>query len=164
MELKIKDIALIAVLSAILVVLQIALNFLPNIHLVSLLIIVYSLVLGRKTLYIIYIFALLQGVIYGFGIWWIMYLYVWTILFLIVRIFKKNESTIIWAVISAFHGLAFGALCSIPYFIIGGIGAGIAWWIAGIPFDIVHGISNFIIALLLFRPTYMIMTRLSDRY
>ena len=38
----------------------------------------------KKTLYIIYIFALLEGLIYGFGIWWIMYLYAWPMLAIVV--------------------------------------------------------------------------------
>ena len=32
-----------------------------------------------------------------------------------------------------------------------------AWWIAGIPFDLVHGISNLIIGLVLFRPAKRIL-------
>ncbi|MDQ9757401.1 hypothetical protein RFZ45_00270, partial [Acinetobacter baumannii] len=71
----------------VLFVAQIALAVLPNIEIVSLLVIVYTLVFERKTIPIIYAFALLEGLVYGFGIWWIMYLYVWTILYAIVRCF-----------------------------------------------------------------------------
>ena len=31
------------------------------------------------------------------------------------------------------------------------------WWIAGIPFDLVHGISNLILALILFQPLRRIL-------
>ncbi len=161
---KTKDIVLCGLLAAVVFVLQVALGFLPNIEPVSILIIVFTLVLGRKTLLIIYTFALLEGIFYGFGIWWVMYLYVWTILYFIVRMMKKNQSVVIWAVVGGGFGLAFGALCAIPYAIAGGIGAGIAWWTAGLLFDIFHGIGNFFIILVLFRPVYNIVNRLVQSY
>lgn len=155
----IKDMAKISLLSALLLVLQIALNFLPNIELVTLFIILYTLLLGKKTLYIIYIFAALEGIIYGFGIWWFMYLYVWTFLYFAVRYFKNNKSIIVWALLASFFGLSFGALCSIPYFLFGGMETGITWWIAGVPHDIIHGISNFIIVLVLFKPMFQVLQK-----
>ncbi len=156
---RIKDMAEISLLSTLLLILQIALNFLPNIELVTLSIMLYSLLLGKKTLYIIYIFAALEGIIYGFGIWWFMYLYVWTLLYFGVRFFRNNKNIIVWALMASFFGLSFGALCSIPYFLIGGIETGITWWIAGVPHDIVHGISNFIMVLVLFKPMFQILQK-----
>ena len=150
----------IAFLAAILVIVQVAFSFLPNIEFVSLLIILYTLVFEKRTVVIIYLFALLEGILYGFGVWWIMYLYVWTILYLLVRIFRKNNSLLLWAVLSGFFGLAFGMLCAVPYAVTGGIGAGIAWWISGIPFDILHGIGNFITVLIFFRPLQYILRKI----
>ncbi len=152
-----------ALLAALLFTVQVALGFLPNIELVSLMVILFTLVFGRLTVYAIYAFALLEGLMYGFGIWWVMYLYVWTILYLIVVLFKKNESVILWAVISAFFGLSFGALCAIPYAVAGGIGAGIAWWSAGIMFDITHAIGNFVVTLVLFKPLYYVLEKLKGQ-
>ena len=91
---KTKDIVLCGLLAAILFVLQVAFGFLPNIEPVTILILIFTFVLNRKTLLIIYTFALLEGIFYGFGIWWIMYLYVWTILYFIVRLMRKNESVV----------------------------------------------------------------------
>lgn len=34
------------------------------------------------------------------------------------------------------------------------------WWVAGIPWDIVHGVSNFIICLVLYRPIDLAMKRI----
>ncbi|HWT75402.1 MAG TPA: hypothetical protein VN258_11900 [Mobilitalea sp.] len=161
---KIKDIVIIGMLSAILVTVQVGLGFLPNVELVSALIILYTLILGRKTLYIIYIFVVLEGVIYGLGLWWFNYLYVWTVLYLIVRLLRKNSLPLFWAVISGAFGLGFGALCSIPYFITGGIPSGAAYWVAGIPFDLIHGVSNFIVTLLVFIPFQYIMKKMMSRY
>ena len=159
-RMKTKDVVVCGLLASMLLVTQVALSFLPNIEVVSLLVLVYTLVLGRKTLIIIYAFALLEGIFYGFGIWWIMYLYVWTILYMAVRLMRKNKSVILWAIVNGIFGLLFGVLCAIPYAVAGGIGAGIAWWASGIPFDILHGIGNFIAVLLLFKPIFYIVKRL----
>lgn len=156
---KTREIVTCGFLAAILLVVQVMLSFLPNIELVSLLVIVYTLVFQRKTLVILYTFALLQGLLYGFGIWWIMYLYVWTILYGIVRKFRKNENVILWAIIGGCFGALFGLFCSIPYAVAGGIGAGLAWWAGGLLFDIAHAVGNFFVILLLFKPLYYIVKK-----
>ena len=160
---KIKDIALIGMMSALLLILQIALSFLPNIELVSLFIILYTLIFGRKTLFIIYVFVILEGLVYGIGLWWFNYLYLWLVLYFIVRIFHKINSTFLWALISGVYGLGFGALCSIPYFITGGFPSGLAYWVAGIPYDIMHGLGNFAVALILFKPLYYILNKIRNQ-
>lgn len=153
-----------ALMGAILLVSQIALAALPNIEVVSLLLILYTLAISPKqALVSAYLFALLEGLVYGFGMWWIMYLYVWPALVLITWLLKKNRSVWLWAFVSAIFGLSFGALCSIPYFVSGGIGAGIAWWISGIPYDITHCVSNGIIMLVLFRPLLHFFTTLQSK-
>lgn len=157
---KTKDIVLMGMLGTLLFIFQVAFAFLPNIELVSLFIIIYTLRYGSKSVFSIYVFALLEGLLYGFGIWWVMYLYVWTILALVTLIFHKNNSTFFWAIISGIFGLSFGALCSIPYFITGGLGAGIGYWISGIPFDIIHSIGNFVVVLVLFKPLQGLFARL----
>jgi len=41
-----------------------------------------------------------------------------------------------------------------------GLYAGFTWWVAGIPWDLVHGVANFILMLVLYRPVRMVMNRL----
>jgi len=150
-------------MSAILIAVQVTLGFLPNIELVSLLIILFTLIFGLKAVYIIYVFVIMEGFLYGFGPWWINYLYVWTVLFIAVMIFQKKRSPFFWAAVSGAYGLSFGALCSIPYFFVGGIPMGFAYWVSGIPFDITHGIFNFILAFILFRPLYLLLDMINKR-
>ena len=159
MKLKVKELVLLSLLAALLLVGQVALAFLPNIEVVSILIIIYTLFFKKKTLYVIYLFALLEGLIYGFGIWWIMYLYVWTILWGIAMLMQKEKSPFIWAFVSGFFGLAFGTLCSVPYFIIGGVSAGLASIVSGLMFDVTHGIGNFVVALVLFKPLNLLFQK-----
>lgn len=160
---RIKDIALIGMMSAILIVVQVTLGFIPNVELVSLLLILYTLIFGCKTLWMIYIFVIVEGFIYGIGIWWFNYLYVWAVLFLIVILLRKLRSVILWSVISGGFGIGYGFLCSIPYFLAGGPASGFAYWVSGIPFDITHGIANFIITLILFRPLYLILDLINKK-
>lgn len=43
-------------------------------------------------------------------------------------------------------------MCSIPYLFIGGIHTAVAWCVSGIPFDMIHGVSNFVLMLVLYKP------------
>ncbi|MEG1895961.1 MAG: hypothetical protein RR162_06940 [Oscillospiraceae bacterium] len=157
---KTKKLVTAAFLAAIMFVSQVAISFLPNIEPVTLLVILFTLVFGMKqSLTVIYLFAALEGLFYGFGIWWIMYLYVWTILAVAVWLCRKNNSVLVWAVIAGFYGLCFGALCAIPYGIIGGFYAGVAYWVAGIPFDIAHCVGNVLMILLLFTPMKKVLEK-----
>lgn len=161
MKISVKNIALLGVMIAILEVAKNVLAFLPNVELVTLLIILYALHFGKLTFLIVPAFILIEGCIYGFGLWWIMYLYTWPLLAVITMIFRKQESVWFWSILSGVFGLFFGALSSIPYIFIGGIPTAFSWWIAGIPFDIVHCVSNFILCLVLFVPLRRVMKRIS---
>lgn len=153
--LKVKETALLALLSAILLIGQIALGFLPNIEVVTLLIMVYSIVFRKKVFFIIYVFVLAEGLVYGFGIWWFNYLYVWSIQAVINLLFRKQKSVVFWSILSGFYGITFGALCSLPYFAIGGPSAAFAYWVSGLAYDIPHCIGNVALCLVLFRPLYI---------
>lgn len=143
--------------AAVLFALQVSMLHLPNIELVSLMVILYTLVLGKRVLNILITFTILEGVFHGFGIWWVSYLYIWPILAGLTALLRQFDAPD-WGygILSSLFGLSFGFLCSLPY-IAGGPGAMFAWWIAGIPFDLVHGISNLIIGLVLFRPAKRIL-------
>lgn len=67
---KTKELVRDAFLAAILLVLQVSLSWLPNVELVSLLLILYTLVFRRHVWFILYVFVILEGLIYGFGLWW----------------------------------------------------------------------------------------------
>lgn len=163
-RITVKDIALIGMMSAILLAVQIGFSFLPNIELISLLIILYTLIFGWRALYIIYVFVAVEGLVYGFGLWWFSYLYIWTVLYLITKVFHKLRSPLYWAVISGAYGLSFGALYSLVVVITSGIHSGLASWVQGIPFDIAHCIGNFMITLLLFKPLYFVLVKLNRQF
>ena len=151
-----------AFLTAIMFVGQVGMAFLPNIEIVSLLVILYTQLYRKKVFLIIYLFAFLEGVIYGFGIWWINYLYIWSILAVVVLLVPKKQPVPVWAVISGIYGLSYGFLCAIPYYITGGAGAGFSYWVTGIPFDILHCVGNVGVTLVLYKPVSAILRRMTD--
>ena len=155
-----RDVATVGLMVAAIEAFKFTMQAMPNIEMTSFLVILFTLCYPRLTLYAIPVFTLMEGMIYGFGLWWVMYLYAWPLLTLVARIFSRNDSAFFWAVVSGVFGLLFGALCAVPYFFIGFISGGaaqglrqmFAWWVAGIPFDLIHGVSNFVIMLALYRP------------
>lgn len=157
-----RDITLIAMMVAVIEVCKGALTFAPNIELTSFWVIMFTLYFGKYIVYVIPVFILIEGAIYGFGLWWVMYLYAWPLLALFVWHLRKMDSVFTWSVISGIYGLLFGMLCAIPYFVTGGLYAAFSWWVAGIPWDFVHGIGNFIIMLILYHPVKNVMKRIKN--
>ena len=163
-----QDVATAALMIAVIEVCKLVMQGLPNIEMTSFLIILFTLRFGRLSLYTIPAFILMEGLIYGFGLWWIMYLYAWPLLALITRAFAHQDSAMFWAFVSGVFGLLFGLLCAVPYFFIGFAGGGLSqgliqmmsWWVAGIPFDLIHGVSNFAIMLALYRPISKLLRRM----
>lgn len=166
-NITVKDIALTGVLIAVIEVCKAALSWAPNIELTSFWVIMFSLFFGKKIFFVIPAFILIEGAMYGFHLWWIMYLYIWPFLAIMTRIFRKMESAFSWAVFSGVFGLLFGFLCSLTYVPIGawnggftnGVRMAFGWWIAGIPWDFVHGAGNFVLMLVLYHPITRVMKR-----
>lgn len=170
-QITIRDIALIGAMVAVIVVCKEALSFLPNIEPVSFWIILFTLFFGWRILFVVPVFVLIEGCIYGMGLWWVMYLYVWPLLALLAFLNRKQTSVWFWSILSGIFGLLFGLMCAIPYFVIGitdkgirgGLYAGFTWWVAGIPWDIGHGIGNFVVMLVLYHPVRKVMNRIQKQ-
>lgn len=165
-KLTIRDIAIMGVMVATMTSFKYAMSMLPNIEPVSLLIILYTLFLGPKVIYAIVVFVIIEGLLYGFGTWWICYLYSWPLLSLLAWGLGKKVTDIktrVWAfsILSGFFGLFFGTLCSLPYFVIGNFTLGFSYFISGIPYDIIHCVGNFSICLALFYPLHTTLNKIS---
>lgn len=149
---KTNHIVTMGILAAVLFAGKLAMSFLPNIEPVTTLIILYTLTYKKQVFPIVYTYVLLEGIVFGFGIWWVSYLYIWSVLVLVVLLFQKLDHALLWAVISGAFGLSFGALCAIPYLVSGGPGAAFTYWTSGIPYDILHCAGNFVLTLVLYYP------------
>ena len=64
-----RELVLLALLGALLLVTKLALAWLPNIEPVSLLVLVYTAVLGWKALAPVYVYVMMEILIWGLGFW-----------------------------------------------------------------------------------------------
>ena len=156
-KLQLRELCLLSLMGALMFASQVAMSALANVHIVALLIILCCVVFSWKALYAVFVFVLLEVLVWGLGMWTVSYLYLWPLLALAAIGLRNNDSALLWAVLAAIHGLLFGAGCAIPYLLIGGWEMAFSYWISGIPFDLVHGGSNFVLTLVLYRPLKRIM-------
>ena len=151
---SLRELCILSLLGALMLALQVAASGLPNIHFTAVIMILTAVFFGWKALYAIAVFIMLEGLVWGFGLWWFCYWYLWPALVIPAIFMRRNRSPLIWAVVAALHGLLFGILYALPFFFVGGWEMVLAKWISGIPFDLAHCAGNFIITLLLFTPLY----------
>lgn len=127
----------------------------PNVHLLGVFVIAFTIVYRKKALYPIYVFILLTGVYAGFATWWIPYLYLWTILWGVTMLLPKNMPKkirpIVYMIVCAMHGFLYGTLYAPAQALFFGLNfeGTIAWIVAGLPWDFVHGVSNFFCGILI---------------
>lgn len=150
-------------LGAVMFAAKMAMAWLPNIEPVSLLVMVYAAVLGRRALYPIYVYVGLECCVWGIHLWSVNYLYIWLILYLAARRARAMDAALGWAVLSGAFGLCFGLLCAPVYLFAGGWTFALGWWISGIPWDAVHCAGNFVLALALFPTLRGLLERLLRR-
>lgn len=154
-----KEIALLGVMLALVFTGKRALDALPNVEVVTLFFMLYAKHFGKRSFLVAVAFTFLETLIFGIQIWVIMYLYMWPSLILIVLLVRDKMPLWGYCILSAVFGLFFGFFCAIPYLFIGGLTMAFSWWVAGIPFDIVHCIANFVVCLVLFKPLDMALTK-----
>lgn len=134
---------------------KVIMEFLPNVHLIGVFTIALTVVYRKKALYPIYIYVLLNGIFCGFATWWIPYLYLWTVLWGVVMLLPKKMpkkiQPLVYMLVCAVHGFLYGTLYAPVQAILYGFGLErmIAWVIAGLPWDCIHGISNFFCGMLI---------------
>ncbi|MBP3683969.1 MAG: hypothetical protein J6J12_03260 [Oscillospiraceae bacterium] len=161
--LTVREMVLFGILGALTFGAKYVMSFLPNIEPVSLCVMLFAVVFGRKWIYPVYLYVAMEILFYGLGIWNLNYLYTWAVLAIAARLLRNMESPFGWAMLSGVFGLAFGVLCGIVDVFIGGVPYAITKWISGIPFDISHCLGNFVIALVMFRPLRQMMEKLYRR-
>lgn len=155
MKPTVREIAVFGVLGALMFASDIAMEALPNIHLVGVFIIAATAVYRQKALYPLYVYVILTGLYAGFSLWWIPYLYVWTVLWGVTMVLPKTMpkwlAPIAYAAVCGLHGLLFGVLYAPSQALLFGMNGKqtLAWIAAGLPFDMVHAVGNVIGGLLI---------------
>lgn len=150
-----RELAVFAMLGAVMYAAKMIMELAPNIHLLGVFTIAYTVVYRKKALYPIYTYVLLNGIFSGFATWWIPYLYLWTLLWGAVMLLPPNMpkkiQPIVYMGVCAAHGFLFGTLYAPAQALLFGMSfqGMIAWIIAGLPWDFIHGVSNFFCGLLI---------------
>ncbi len=153
--LSLKEIVLFSLFGTLMFCSKLIMEALPNIHLLGMFVCVFTIVFRKKALIPIYLYVLLNGLYAGFALWWLPYLYVWTILWAFVMILPKNMPTkialVVYPLVCAFHGAVFGILYAPGQALMFGFNfeQTVAWVIAGLPFDLLHSIGDFFAGLLI---------------
>lgn len=155
-----REIALFGMLGALTFGAKVAMAGLPNIEPVTLFIMVFGAVFGWKALYPVFVYVILEILLYGIGTWNLMYLYIWPLLAVLAVWMRKRRDSVDWAILAGVFGQCFGALCAPVDFLLGDLGYVIAKWASGLLFDVTHGIGNFVIALVAFKSLRQLLEKL----
>ena len=163
------EMCLFAMLGALMFASKKLMEVLPNIHLIGLLITVTTIVFRKKALIPLYIYIFLDGLFCGFSVWWLPYLYIWTVLWgaimLCPKKMKRPIATVVYATLCGLHGICFGILYAPAQALLFHLNfeQTLAWIAAGLPFDLIHGASNFVLGILIV-PLCDYCVRLKDKY
>lgn len=155
MKVTVRELTVFAMLGAVMYASKLIMEFAPNIHLIGVFIVAFTIVYRKKALYPIYVFVFITGLFGGFSTWWVPYLYIWTVLWgavmLLPRKMPKKLQPIIYMLVCGAHGLLYGTLYAPFQAIAFGLNFDgmIAWIISGLPYDLIHGVSNFLCGILI---------------
>ena len=154
-KLTIREMAVFAMLGALMYASKIIMEVAPNVHLLGVFTIAFTVVYRKKALYPIYTYVLLNGIFCGFATWWIPYLYLWAVLWgatmLLPKRIPEKIRPLVYMLLCAAHGFLFGTLYAPAQALLYGLSFQkmIAWIISGLPWDFVHGVSNFFCGILI---------------
>ncbi|MBE6565736.1 MAG: hypothetical protein E7659_01385 [Ruminococcaceae bacterium] len=156
MKLKTREIAIFAMLGAIMFVSKVVMEGIPNVHLLGTFVVAFTLTYRVKALFPIYGYVFANGLWEGFSPFgWLPEVYLWLILWGATMLLPKNMpkriAPVVYMTVSALHGLLFGVFYAPVYAIFTGMGWNRVWlWImAGLPYDILHAIGNFVLGILI---------------
>lgn len=154
-RLSVREIAIFAMLGAIMLGSKKLMEFMPNIHPLTMLTIVYTLVYRKKAIFPLLVYLVLDTVVVG-GITWILpYYYIFPLVWLCALAIPKRLSgmplQICCTVICTLFGFAFGTLYAPWQAILYGLNfeKTLAWILTGLPWDAVHALGNFAASFLI---------------
>lgn len=149
------QIALFASFGVLMLISDLLMEALPNIHILAMFIVTFTVVYRAKALIPIYVYVLLTGLLYGFDLWWMPYLYVWTVLWALAMLLPRRMpdfvAVFVYMLICGLHGILFGVLyapAQVLLYFGGDWSKFLPWVLAGLPFDIIHCVGNVISGIL----------------
>ncbi len=155
MKARLWEIVLMPIFGGLMFVSKLVMELLPNVHLIAMFILLFTLLFRWKALIAIYSFVFLTGLYGGFSLWWVPYLYIWTVLWAAAMLLPKKMpravAVPVYCAVCGLHGLLYGILYAPFQALAFGLDFNgmLAWIAAGLPFDLIHGLSNIFAALLI---------------
>lgn len=159
---KTRRMIVLAMLGTLTFLSKLVLAWAPNIHLVGMLTMAYTIVYRKYALIPIYIFVMLDGLYQGFSLWCMPYLYIWTILWAVTMLLPRNMplrvALPVYTAVCALYGLSFGTLYSPAHALLMGLSfkSTLAWIAAGLPYDALHAVGNLAAGTLILPVTAII--------
>lgn len=166
--LDLRHMVIFSMLGTVMFASKVIMELLPNIHLLGMLTMVYTLVYRKCALIPIYIYVLLNGIYAGFAVWWVPYLYIWAVLWAVTMVLPRNMkpavAVVVYMLVCALHGLAFGTLYAPAQALFFGLNlrATLAWIVAGLPWDVMHAVGNLVAGSLIL-PLTRLLQKLDGR-
>ena len=152
---RVKQITFIALYVAIIVAFQTLLSSINGIELTTLLFTSAAIFLPlHASLTLVIVYCLIEGVMFGFGDWVILYLIYWSFVVIITFLLKLlcKKYLIFTALLNAIFGFLLGIFFFLEMLILYGESSAISYYITGLQGDLLHLVSNFLITLILFPP------------
>ena len=152
---RVREMCVFAMLGTVMFCSKIIMEALPNIHLLGMLTMSYTLALRRKALIPIYVFVAITGLYGGFSYWWVPYLYLWAVLWAITMLLPRRlpdgAAMVLYPLICGLFGLLYGALYAPAQALMFGLNFKqmLAWIASGLTFDILHAVGNTAAGLLI---------------
>ena len=166
-RLTIRETVIFSFLGALMFISKQLMEFIPNVHMLGMFTMLYTVVYRKKALIPIYVFVFLEGVYAGFNFWWIPYLYIWTVLWggtmLLPKHMKPKVAVPVYMIVCALHGLSYGTLYAPVQMIVYGMSlkTGLAWIATGFPWDCIHAVGNLVFGSAVF-PLSILLKRLES--
>lgn len=167
--LTLRELIVFAMLGTLMFCSKIIMELLPNIHLLGMFTMTFTLVFRIKALIPIYVYVMLNGLYAGFSLWWVPYLYIWTILWgmtmLLPQSMPRAAKRIVYPAVCALHGIAYGILYAPAQALMFGLNfeQTLLWIAAGLPFDLLHGAGDLVAGMLILPLTELLRRALGKQ-
>ena len=148
-KLNIRDIAVFAMLGALMFAGKKIMEFLPNVHPLTFLTVAYTAVYRRRAIYPVIVYLVLETFISGGISWLVPYYYIFPLCHIVTLCVPSTLSNvkkqICYTAICTFFGIAFGTLYAPWQAIMWGLSFSktLTWIAVGFPYDVIHAAGNF---------------------
>ena len=150
---RVKQIAFIGVYVAIIIAFQTLLSSINGLELTTLLITTAALLLPLSTsLTIVVVYCLIQGILYGFGDWLVVYIIYWTLVDLVSYFLRSflRKYLILNSILNGAYGFLLGIFFFFKTLILYDLSSAISYYLTGLSGDIFHTIINILVTLILY--------------